>query len=213
MARRRKRDPEDPQQHSLYAWQNEIQKRWPDSFELTVSECRALIDRVYARCGLEGMQPPVTGASDKCKACYSPLGHAIQLPRRWARNRYVVLHETAHSLLPETVECHGPEFASLVVQLWSEHIPSFDALAARRLAREMPEPVSFAFELDSGGDQASSTPSRLAREVLPSVLLFLYVSYQQRAPWRESTVATLRRGRGSLRSSRHPFVEAQIELL
>ena len=214
MARRRKRDPEDPQQFPLYAWQAEVGKRWPDSVRLTVRECKALIEGVYARYGLKGKQPSITGTRDKHWANYSRLGHCVGLPPLWARNRYVVLHETAHSLLPETVESHGPEFASLVVQLWSESIPSFDAAGARQLAAEMPEPVGFAFGPAAGGPRASGRASRLAREILPSALLFLYVTHAPRVPWSESAISAFRRpGSRGPRTRRHPFIEAQVELL
>ena len=197
----------------MYAWQGEVSQRWPDPVTLEVSECQTLIERVYADHGLVELWPRVAGTRAVTRASYSQLGHTIHLPSSWARNRYVVLHETAHSLLPATVEWHGPEFASLMFHLWSEYIPFFDPWKARTLAAQMPQPVRFAFELGGGA------PSSKMPELLPCLLLFLYVCYEERGPLQDSQIAVLRprgpRSRSSRpwRNRRHPYLDAQVELL
>lgn len=209
MRRKLPSDANDPQRGAVYAWQDEVSQRWLDPVKLDVNECQALIKRVYKDHRLSGLWPLVAGTRDEVRASYNLLSHTIHLPHRWARDRYVVLHETAHSLLPAKVESHGPEFASLMFQLWSDYIPFFDPWTARALAEQMPQPVRFAFELGGG------VPSPTIPNALPCLLLFLYACHERRKPLRDSDIAVLRpQGTRPRRNSRrHPYLEAQVELL
>lgn len=58
--------------------------------------------------------------------------HRITLPR-WARNRWVVLHELAHRLTPYD-EAHGPRFVGVLIGLVCRHIEGLDASWLMRLA-------------------------------------------------------------------------------
>lgn len=207
MRRKLPQDANDPQRDAVYAWGSEVRQRWPAP-RLEVSECQALIQRVYEDHGLSGMWPLVAGTRDEVQASYSQRSHTIHLPHQWARDRYVVLHETAHSLLPAEVESHGPEFASLMFQLWSDYIPTFDPWTARTLAAHRPRPILFAFE--SGG----GVPSPTIPDALPCLLLFLYACHERRQPLSDAGIAVLHPPRSrSRRNRRHPFLQAQVELL
>ncbi len=60
--------------------------------------------------------------------------HRITLPR-WARNKWVVLHELAHRLTPHD-EAHGPRFVGVLIGLVCRHIDGLDADWLMRLADE-----------------------------------------------------------------------------
>jgi hypothetical protein len=100
--------------------------------EMSLDECAALIAKVWAAYRPTHRLPKVTPGHMARQA--TGCSYRIDLPR-WARQPLVVLHETAHSILPlvrwderdsahlpdggtiKSVAWHGPEFVRLYIEL------------------------------------------------------------------------------------------------
>ena len=90
---------------------------------LTLKECQKFVDKVIARkyvleaYGIQAKRPiTVLDGRGRRKACATFYygQRAIKLPR-WARTRYVILHEVAHHLTD--LNGHKAEFASCLLDL------------------------------------------------------------------------------------------------
>jgi hypothetical protein len=119
--------------------------------EMTLDECSALIERVWAayRPNVTRL-PTVTPGHNARRA--TGWRDRIDLPR-WARQPAVILHEVAHSLQPPVrwvegepgehlvpVAWHGPEFVRLYIELLVRyHVPARamrgELLRSARVAR------------------------------------------------------------------------------
>ena len=131
----------DSQRSAIYAWESMICKAWPRCNEkLTLEECVELIRQVWEDYR-PGQTPPIVGDGRGRRRACGNRGQ-IKLPT-WARTKIMVLHEVAHSL-QQTRPWHGPEFARLALELWSEY--AFLPLApAKRLGvHQKPRRVHFA---------------------------------------------------------------------
>jgi len=82
--------------------------------ELPLAACALLVGRVWGDYR-PGRTPPRVTPGDLARSATGSR-HRINLPR-WSRQPPVVLHELTHSLLPNDVASHGPEFVRLFVEL------------------------------------------------------------------------------------------------
>lgn len=104
-------------EHTFYRWQ-----RCRIDAELPLADCAALVAKVWA--GYRpGAAPPRVTPGHMARAATGDRSR-VNLPR-WARQSVVVIHETAHSLLPLVrweagavcLAAHGPEFVRLFIEL------------------------------------------------------------------------------------------------
>ena len=129
----------DSQRNAVYAWEGTVKARWPGE-AMPLDECRALVARVWGDYSPGVAPPQVTDGRGTRWARGSR--RRVNLPR-WARTPIVVLHETAHSLSP-TGPWHGPEFATLVIELWARYTKIPKAEARRVGIQQRPRRVHFA---------------------------------------------------------------------
>jgi hypothetical protein len=112
----------DSQRSKLYAWENAtFAGKYGETMSL--DECRVLAYEAIGRYGFTN-QPAVKDGRGRRSA--GANSHEIDLPK-WARNRFVVLHEVAHTLtsLLETRHgvprnswaAHGAEYTRIFVSL------------------------------------------------------------------------------------------------
>jgi putative metallohydrolase (TIGR04338 family) len=90
---------------------------------LTLQECQKFVDKIISRkyviekYGIQAQRPIVVldgrGRRKACATIYYGK-RAIKLPK-WARGKYVILHEVAHHLT--NLDGHKPEFASCLLDL------------------------------------------------------------------------------------------------
>ena len=90
---------------------------------LTLKECQKFVDKILARkyvldnYGIQAQRPIIVlDGRGRRKACatFHQGRRAIKLPR-WARGKYVILHEVAHHLTD--LNGHRAEFASCLLDL------------------------------------------------------------------------------------------------
>ncbi len=86
-------------------------------------------------------------------------------PPRWARNKPVVLHETAHAILDfhtgRQFASHGPEFATLLLDLFARYAKAEKGKARQMGIRQKPRRVRFATA--AALDEAIGTPKNWVR--------------------------------------------------
>lgn len=112
------KDARDSQRQKVYNWERSIIDE-KLAQQLTLDECKALIQKAYDRYAPGSRFPRINGRGTTI-ARGSP--YEISLPT-WARTPSVVLHETAHALMPAsyTRSGHGPEFVRMMITLWEWH--------------------------------------------------------------------------------------------
>jgi putative metallohydrolase (TIGR04338 family) len=136
----------DSQRGKVYAAENAAFDK-SKSEDLSVAECQAFIDKCLNSKGLQSKYPKatrrykVTDGRGRRTACYAPLINQLRVPR-WARSRWVLLHELAHALVFSFSDSHAPhgwEFCECYLYLvrvflgrWAE-----DALKAEFKARRV----------------------------------------------------------------------------
>lgn len=115
----------DRQRSRVYAWEREVCARLlgrsigtPDYD--TIPECEAYAKPIWraerGRVGLARQHAPdIERPHWGQRRALAHHDHRITLPR-WARNRWVILHELAHRLTP-TDEAHGPRFVGVLMGL------------------------------------------------------------------------------------------------
>lgn len=112
----------DFQRSRVYKWERQ-EFDW-DTDMLTLSECQRIINQEAGWLGIEA----VDGRG--CRKALAKISRQqIGLPK-WARKRWVVLHEIAHFLAHDTRwAAHGNQFMQEYVQLLSKHYKrDFDTL-------------------------------------------------------------------------------------
>ncbi len=136
----------DTQRSRVYAWealavQQCTGRSIHDPDFKTLDECIAFADPIWrrerGRLGLAGKAaPPIERPSWGQTSALAHASHRITLPR-WARSRWVILHELAHRLTPDrsTDAGHGPRFVGCLIGLASRWI-GYDASLLMRLADE-----------------------------------------------------------------------------
>ena len=106
----------DFQRSKVYAWEKEALNlfdpaQWP---EITLDECKALIQKVFAAKGL--IPPAVKDGRGSSKARGGP--DRINLPK-WARTKVIVLHECAHGI--NIKDAHGPAWVKEYIDLLGQY--------------------------------------------------------------------------------------------
>jgi hypothetical protein len=99
----------------LYCWEvNVFAER--DKQELTLDECRALINNVWVKqLSLTAPPPAVLDGRGSCDA--RTTATAIHLPR-WARNKPIVIHELSHSVTDLFDEASSIDHSSKFIQVY-----------------------------------------------------------------------------------------------
>ena len=114
----------DNQRSKCYAWERAVAEQeghsiYEPDFK-TVDECAAWAAPIWrkerGRVGLaKAAAPSIERPSWGQRSALAHGDHRITLPR-WARNRWVILHEMAHRLTPKD-EAHGPRFVGVLMGL------------------------------------------------------------------------------------------------
>lgn len=136
--------PRDNQRSRVYAWERAVLVKLAGRSlylgEFTIlDECEAFMAPIWraerGRVGLAKMTAPSLARNlwGQRKATAS-ADHVIKLPR-WARSRWVILHEMAHRLTPQD-EAHGPRFVGVLIGLAARWL-DYDASQLMALADEM----------------------------------------------------------------------------
>lgn len=196
--------PRDNQRSRVYRWEAHASKtlrrlhgagwtvhRHTESEFVTLQECADFLNPIWrrerSRYGLAGqVAPPIERPSWGQRSALAHRDHRITLPR-WARNRWVILHEAAHRLCPAN-EDHGPRFVGVLIGLLARHagydaqelMAAADAMGVRyyvrsvgvvpsdtlaqRLLRLLPvQELDAAFELDVSWRQVRGASLHLVR--------------------------------------------------
>ena len=104
----------DTQRSKLYQWETEVLEPM-DNETMPLSECEALIKKVWRKVGGGVVAPSVGDGRRSRRGHYSRSEHRIRLPK-FARRRWYVLHEVAHAI-PHKGSWHGPEFCARYANL------------------------------------------------------------------------------------------------
>lgn len=129
----------DSQRGAVYSWGWALDTNEP----MTLAECRALVERVWADYRPGKRAPEVTdGRGTRRGYAYGP--GRISLPIA-VRKPVYVLHEAAHTLLPQA-ELHGPRFATLMLILIARYARIDKAVARKAGIEQRPRRVHFAPE-------------------------------------------------------------------
>jgi hypothetical protein len=106
--------PRDSQRSAIYKWEREIAQAHPDLRRaLTLAECEDMVRLVWKHYGRDGPMPAIKDGRGTRHARGG--AQAISLPV-WSRQPYIVLHETAHALVP-VAPWHGRVFARVFADL------------------------------------------------------------------------------------------------
>jgi putative metallohydrolase (TIGR04338 family) len=130
----------DTQRCRVYAWERAAvaSGHWEPCFD-SLDTAQNWANQVWrserGRLGLGGVAPPEVRRPHRGqrRALAYHHAHAITLPR-WARSRWVVLHELAHLLTPGGAP-HGPRFVGALIGLGARWL-DLDAQALMRAADE-----------------------------------------------------------------------------
>lgn len=133
----------DSQRSRCYKWEDAAQQAlaarsmYEPEFK-TLEECEAFALPVWraerGRLGLAGVKAPsIERPNWGQRRALAHHDHRITLPR-WARSRWVILHELAHRLTPKD-EAHGPRFVGALIGLACRWL-DFDAVELMRMAEE-----------------------------------------------------------------------------
>lgn len=134
----------DNQRSRVYAWERACveQLAHSDIYDAefqTLDECAEFAAPIWrkerGRVGLARQRAPVIERpSWGQRRALAHADHRITLPR-WARSRWVILHELAHRLTPRD-EAHGPRFVGVLMGLVARWL-DYDATQLMALADEM----------------------------------------------------------------------------
>jgi len=137
--------PRDNQRSAVYKWERSLDA-WPGE-HLSLHECRWWVHRVWLDY-IPGDPPPKIKDGRGRRSGYGNR-YVIKLPRE-ARYELYVLHEVAHAIvhyrdrLRRTCAGHGPEYARLVLDLYSRY-KGVSLSEGRRLGvHQRPRRVRFA---------------------------------------------------------------------
>ena len=114
--------PRDRQMYKVYNWEYDI-NLGSNRCDWTLVQCSAFLGYVW-HCYFGTRSKPPIVEPGYGSSCASAGGYSIVLPR-WARNREIILHEVAHSILERSSkgyyalhqESHGPEYLRLFIEL------------------------------------------------------------------------------------------------
>jgi putative metallohydrolase (TIGR04338 family) len=135
--------PRDNQRSRCYAWERAVVAAFGARFYqpdfATLEECEAFMNPIWrkerGRVGLAHQRAPELARNlwGQQRATASS-NHVLKLPK-WARSRWVILHEMAHRLTPAD-EAHGPRFVGVLIGLVCRWI-GYDARRLMATADEM----------------------------------------------------------------------------
>lgn len=136
--------PRDNQRSRVYEWERAAAKNidgrdfYSGEFE-TLEECEAFMNPIWrserGRVGLaKSKTPELSRNLWGQRSASASSSNVIKLPK-WARSRWVILHEMAHRLTPAD-EAHGPRFVGVLIGLVCRHM-DYDAGRLMALADEM----------------------------------------------------------------------------
>ena len=130
-------NPRDQQRSRVYAWEKaasskltrmldgqvSVHRHHDSEFE-SVAQCSDFLAPIWlAERGRYGRarvpMPKIERPSWGQRSALAHWDHRITLPK-WARNRWVILHESAHRLTPGD-EAHGPRFVGVLIGLLARH--------------------------------------------------------------------------------------------
>lgn len=137
----------DFQKSAVYAWEGEFFNKTaatPLNADMSLAECNALIALIFSEEGRR--KPKVRDGRGRRAACFQSGNNTrrpgtIKLPR-WARRRWVVIHETAHALVRANGNLHSPAHGATFVRTYidllvSYHGQNVDALEASARAAKV----------------------------------------------------------------------------
>jgi len=104
----------DFQRSRVYAWERQ-EFEWDDSM-MTLEQCQRLVDEINNRFCIGGLLVTDGRRCRNALACYS--SSKIKLPK-WARRKWVVLHEVSHFLAIGNK--HGPDFVARYLDLLASY--------------------------------------------------------------------------------------------
>jgi putative metallohydrolase (TIGR04338 family) len=135
--------PRDSQRSRVYAWERRasVELAGRDLYEAefkSLAECEAFAAPIWrkerGRVGLAGTAAPSIERPNRGqRRALAHHDHRITLPK-WARSRWVILHELAHRLTPVD-EAHGPRFVGVLIGLLSRWL-DLDSAELMRYADE-----------------------------------------------------------------------------
>ncbi len=116
----------DNQRSKVYAWERAAVVRLGEAASLyepdfkTLEECEEFMRPIWrkerGRVGLARQKAPELSRNLwGQRSAMAMDDHTIKLPK-WARSRWVILHEMAHRLTPDD-EAHGPRFVGVLIGL------------------------------------------------------------------------------------------------
>jgi hypothetical protein len=134
----------DNQRSKVYAWERKVvatlggEDIYKPDFQ-TLQECEDFAGPIWTkergRLGLARVvAPTIDRPSWGQRRAMAHHSHKITLPR-WARSRWVILHELAHRLTPSD-EAHGPRFVGVLMGLAARWL-SYDVNQLMALADDM----------------------------------------------------------------------------
>lgn len=134
----------DNQKSKVYAWERRCVRELAHSSlydpEFSkLEECIEFAEPIWrkerGRVGLaKHAAPTIERPHRGQRSALAYADHRITLPR-WARSRWVILHELCHRLTPRD-EAHGPRFVGVLMGLVCRHM-DYDATQLMALAEEM----------------------------------------------------------------------------
>lgn len=138
--------PRDSQRTKVYEWEGRCVRELAhasiyDADFKTLEECAAYATPIWrkerGRAGQAGIRAPsIERPSWGQRRALAHFDHRITLPR-WARSRWVILHELAHRLnAGQSASAHGPRFVGLLMGLVARWL-EYDATQLMALADEM----------------------------------------------------------------------------
>jgi len=131
----------DSQRRAVYRWEMKIGAMYNSlDNQMALEDCKRLVNKVWSDYYPERFSPSVIKGREGCSATGSRS--VISLPT-WAMNPRVVLHETAHSLLP-WYEKHGRIFTSTYLDLLVRYFKINRSIARKLGMNQYPRRVWFA---------------------------------------------------------------------
>ena len=144
----------DTQRNAVYRWEDFITNEYPHLEDpMTYLECHDMIAKVWLDYRGATSTPPEL--KDGRGTSWARGGRwKINLPV-WARNMSVVLHEIAHSLIPD--DLHNKRFATLYLEMLVKYGKVNSKIARQMGIKQRPRRVHFA--------PSSACPKPIARKM------------------------------------------------
>jgi hypothetical protein len=197
----------DRQRSRVYAWEKAastnltrmvdgqvgIHRHTYSEFE-TLAQCSEFLAPIWAaergRYGRSRVpMPTIERPSWGQRSALAHWDHRITLPK-WARNRWVILHEAAHRLTPGD-EAHGPRFVGVLIGLLARH-GGYDAYELMAAADE----AGVKYHVRSVGSVPVQSLSERLHRLLP--VQEMDAAFELDVSWRQVRGASLQLVRAGL---------------